>query len=357
MIILHLNTESGFRGGERQVLLLAQGLARRGHRQLVACLEGGELQARLAQEGIATAGFRKSRLMGIHSPMLRAWVRRVARDFGPEIVHAHTGNAHALAAGAIRGRLPLVVTRRVDFEVGARYRLPGQHYIAISNGVREVLERAGVARDRIDVVYSGIDTARVTGGDGATLRKAWLGDDAGPLVGFVGALVDHKAPWILAQAAAMVRARFPGARIVLVGDGEERARIESIRALHPHAIVLAGWRDDVADCYAAFDLFAMPSKLEGLCTSLVDALAARVPCVASAVGGIPDVVVDGETGVLVPPENPHALTDALASLWQDAPRRARFADAGQRRVAEHFTADAMVEGTERVYRKVLGLEK
>lgn len=358
MRILHVHTEKGFRGGERQVELLVRGLAARGHAVRVACREDGELYERLAGDGLAV-GYRKPRLLGVRSPWLASWLRAVAADFRADLAHAHTGNAHTWAVRALLGHMPLVTTRRVDFAIGGnrwsrrKYTAVGQHFIAISGGVRDVLLAGGVPRERIDVVFSGIDPSRVTGGDGSAIRARLLAGGGGPLIGFVGALVDHKAPWVLAEAAGLVRREVPGARVVFVGEGEARPRIEAAAAPHREAVVLEGWRDNVADYYAAFDLFVMPSKLEGLCTALVDALAAGVPAIASDAGGIPDVVVAGETGELVPPEDAVALGRAIVDLWRDPERRARHATAGRERVARLFTAEAMVRGNEAVYTKIL----
>lgn len=352
--ILHINSESGYRGGERQLHLLARGLRERGHEQLIVCRSASELESALRADGLATATYAKPLLLGARSPFLRNRLREIATDFSPDVVHAHTGNAHTMAVGAFLGDHPIVTTRRVDFAVaGKKYTAEGQRFIAISNGVRDVLVQGGVDPSRIDVVYSGIDTTRVRGGQGGALRSEWLHGDAGPLIGFVGALVDHKAPWILAEAAPLIRAQLPGARVVFVGDGEERPRLESLRAKHPDAVILAGHRQDIADCYATFDLFVMPSKLEGLCTSLIDALAAGVPSIASRAGGIPDVVEDNVTGVLVPPLDREQLAAAVVALWGDEARRRKFAENGARRVEERFTARAMVEGTESVYTRVV----
>lgn len=359
MRILHLNTETGFRGGERQVLLLARKLKERGHEQLVVGRENGKLIPAIEELGIDTAGYTRPGLLGIRSPALVRRMRHLASEFNADIVHAHTGNAHTLAHAAFDGRLPVVVTRRVDFPVKAnrfsrsKYLDEGIHFIAISNGVKEVLRAGGVPDAHIDVVHSGVDVARVTGGDGSRLRESWLGNGEGPLIGFIGALVDHKAPWILAEASSQVLETFPKARFVFIGDGEERDRILESAGSARANLVMAGWRDDIADCYAALDMFVMPSKLEGLCTSLIDALAAGVPAIASRTGGIPDVIEDGECGDLVEPLNAGALAEAITSVWKDQERRARYIQSGQARVQRLFTAAAMAEGNERVYQRIL----
>jgi glycosyltransferase involved in cell wall biosynthesis len=359
MRLLHIDTETGFRGGERQVQLLVHGLRKRGVENLIAGPAGGELSTKLREEGFSVFEYTKPGMLGVRSPFLIQQIRNATDRFRADIVHAHTGNAHTIATSAFLGSLPVVTTRRVDFAIKQnyfsrkKYTAPGQHFIAISNGVRDVLLSGGVAAETISLVHSGVEFHRVRDGNGRKLRGEWLEEDFGPLIGFVGALVDHKAPWILAQAAPMIRRELPGARVVFIGEGECRPSIEAIRNEHPEAIILAGWRSDIADCYAALDIFVMPSKLEGLCTSLVDALAVGVPSVASRAGGIPDVVVDGETGVLVPPEDATALAQAVVELWRDEARRKRFSDAGRRHAEAHFSADAMVEGTLSVYRKIL----
>ncbi|MBI1292564.1 glycosyltransferase [bacterium] len=356
--ILHVDSEMGYRGGQRQVQLLIEGLLARGHDCALVCPEGSALHKLAGERGWTVYPYRRP-ILGVRNPLLHAAVRGFARTWRPDLVHAHSGNGHSLAVSAFIGKLPVISTRRVDFAVGGnwfsrrKYTRPGQRFIAISSAVRDILIAGGVAPANIDLVYSGIDTTRVAGGDGTTLRSEWLGGTEGPLIGFIGALVDHKAPWILAEAMPTVRRSIPGARLVFVGEGSERPRIETIAAASDAGVLLAGWRDDVADCYAAFDLFVMPSKLEGLCTSLVDALAADVPCIASRAGGIPDVIADGESGDLVPPLDPEALARAIVALWNDPERRARYQQAGVERVRRLFTADAMVEGTLRAYRNLL----
>ncbi|CAN5351765.1 glycosyltransferase [soil metagenome] len=359
MIVLHIDTELGFRGGQRQVQLLMRGLNARGHEQLLVAPTESKLRAAMEAEGFATRGYDKPKLLGMRSPVLSSWLRGVVDPFHPDIVHAHSGNAHTLALSARGGRSwKLLTTRRVDFAIKKnwfsrrKYAAPNQRYIAISTGVGDVLIAGGVKPDLIDIVHSGVEVERVIGGDREKLRGEWLRGGEGPLIGFVGALVDHKAPWILAEAAPLIREQLPNAHVVFVGDGEERARISHIAAQHPGAITLAGWRDDIADCYAAFDLFTMPSKLEGLCTSLIDALAAGVPSIASSVGGIPDVIVDGETGVLIPAENPRALADAITALWRDPFHREKYIENGRAHVKKGFNAEAMVLGTESVYTSI-----
>jgi glycosyltransferase involved in cell wall biosynthesis len=360
MRVLHIDTEKGFRGGERQVLLLMEGLRARGVEQALLARRGEEL-GRLARDaGHEVHPFAMASVQGLRA---RHFVGRLIDTHGYTLLHAHTGNAHTLAWAAGRGRVPVVVTRRVDFAVKSnplsrrKYLSPAVHFIAISTGVADVLRAGGVAPERIAIVPSGVDAKRWRGATGrARVRQEWGVTGTGPVIGMVGSYVDHKDPLNLVEAAALLlrESDMGEARVVLVGEGELRRDLE--RAIAGHGlggrVLLTGWREDVGDCLAGFDLFVMPSKLEGLCTSLLDALAVGLPCVGTRTGGIPDVLVDGVTGVLVPPQDPEALAGALGRVWRDGELRGRLAAAGPGWVEERFSVEAMVEGTLGVYRRV-----
>jgi len=359
MKVLHIDTEQGFRGGEQQVLWLMRGLRDRGVEQVAAVRAGSELATRLKAHDLAIHEMRRHQAW---DPRALIALRRLARAEGFALVHAHTGNGHTLAWRAFEGRLPIVVTRRVDFAIRKnlfsrrKYAEEGTTFVAISSAVRDVLAAGGVDPARIVLVPSGIEPERFHRAEGREkLRRAWRVDEPGPLIGTVGAWVDHKDPLNLIEATPSILRELPTARVVFVGDGELREAMEDrARALGlADRIVFAGWRDDVGACLAAFDLFALPSKLEGLCTSLLDAQAVGVPCVACRAGGIPDIVEHGENGLLVPPRRPEALAEALVRLWGNDTLRTQFAARGPEVVRERFTVDAMVEGTENVYKRAL----
>lgn len=155
-------------------------------------------------------------------------------------------------------------------------------------------------------------------------------------------MVAHNGQQHLVDAAALVVREVPDARFVIVGDGELRPSLERrIRdnQLERH-VFLAGFRADALELTKSFDLFAMSSVSEGMCTALVDAMAASKPAVATAAGGIPEVLVDGETWFLVPPRDPRTMAEKLVLLLNDA---------ALRRARERFTVERMVEGTAAVY--------
>ncbi len=364
--ILHVNTERTWRGGEQQNLWLATGLRDRGEESEVVARPGSALAERARAAGLP-----------VHEIPLRgewdlASVLSLRRLYGrrrPDIVHMHTSHAHTLGCLARIGRpLPrTVVSRRVDFSIYRnalrlsrwKYLWLGDRYVAISGAVRDVLVRDGIPADRIEVVPSGVDADRIERAERRDLR-AELGLPPGtPLVGDVAAFGWHKAQEVLVDAVPSLLRRVPDAHVVLVGDGECRPAVEErARALGllGTRVRFLGFRDDVPEVLQSLDVFVMCSVMEGLCTSALDAQAAGVPVVASAVGGLVEAVADGETGLLVPPRDPEALADGVARLLLDRERAGRLGAAGRRRVREAFSVEAMVEGTRAVYGRVLAGE-
>jgi glycosyltransferase involved in cell wall biosynthesis len=177
-----------------------------------------------------------------------------------------------------------------------------------------------------------------------------------PVVGNVAALVPHKGQRHLVEAAHLVVQEVPDARFVILGEGELRDHLErQVKDYHLEKHVkLPGFRIDVLGCMKEFDLFVMSSVTEGLGTSLLDAMAASRAIVATNAGGIPEIVTDETTGVLVPPRDHHAMARQIVRLLKDAELRRRFGEAGFARVRERFTVERMVEQTAGVYARVAG---
>jgi glycosyltransferase involved in cell wall biosynthesis len=214
----------------------------------------------------------------------------------------------------------------------------------------------GVAGSRTVTVHEGIDVDRVVASPVVNVHEAfWLPHDA-PIVGNVAALVPHKGQRYLIEAARAVVQEIPDARFVILGEGELRDQLEhqvKSHRLEKH-VLLPGFRTDVLGCIKGFDVFAMSSVTEGLGTSLLDAMACARPIVATRAGGIPEIVDDGVTGLLVPPRDHAAMAAAIVRLLKDAALRRRLGDAGFARVRERFTSDRMIAATAAVYARVAG---
>ncbi len=369
--VLHLNTAKTWRGGERQVLFLAQGLRDVGPeiQQLVVGRPDSELQARCEEAGLP---FRAVRMGGEWDLLAARRIRNIAREFGANLVHAHTSRAHGLGLMAVRGlpKTKLIVSRRVDFPAGtnflSRRKYLSPHvamYIAISENVKRILMLDGIPEERIRIAYSGIDLERFEKKHDATAigrLRAELGlADETIVFGNVAMLVGHKDQKTLVAATAELARRkdqLPAFHVLIAGEGKLRESLEvqadAAGLLEGGFLTFTGYRNDVDDLYGLFDVFVMSSNEEGLGTAVLDAMGYGLPVAATAAGGIPEMIVDGEGGLLSPAEDPGALAENMARLLTDAGLRAKFGNLNRERVKK-FSKEATVRDTMAVYREVL----
>jgi len=292
--VLHVDTGRQMRGGQFQALFLIEELRRRGWECVLAAPAGSPLARRAAEAGVEVRPLSLQRL------------RRWGREF--DIVHAHTGRAHTLAA--LTSANPLVVSRRVAFAVRSgplsrwKYRRAAC-YIAISRHVAEKLEAAGVPQEKIRVVYDGVPL----------LEPSW------------------------------------GSELLAVDSGDPRKG----KALAEEAARLAGvpvrFVSDLAREIRRAACFLYLSESEGLGSGALMAMSAGVPVVASRVGGLPEIVEDGVTGLLVENRAPEVAA-AIHLLMGDAERRERMGAEARRRVEERFTVEKMADGTAAVYEEL-----
>jgi glycosyltransferase involved in cell wall biosynthesis len=354
--ILHLDTGREWRGGQAQVLLLLQGLRARGHQSRLLA-PAAPLLDRARAAGFAVAPWRPR---AEWDPLATLSARRAIREMGAEIVHGHSAHAHppGAAAGWLAG-VPVVVSRRVDFTVGRhplsalKYRMPVDRYLCISRGVIEAMVASGVPRERLAWVPSGVPLPSQNGEgrrEGADLRSLIGAARDATVIGTVAALAPHKNHADLARAAAILLAERGDVHFAWIGEGECRPALErEIAELRlGERVHLLGFREDARALLAQFTVFALASYLEGLCTSLLDAEALGVPVVATAVGGIPDVVEHGRTGLLAPARDPAALAAAILETLRD-PEGARRRAEEARLSVRAFSADTMVERTLQEY--------
>jgi glycosyltransferase involved in cell wall biosynthesis len=227
-------------------------------------------------------------------------------------------------------------------------------FIANSLAVRDRLAAEGIPRSKTTIVSEGVDVERIQRLPAASVHAAFYLPTHAPIVGNVAALVPHKGHHHLIDAAALVVRDVPDVRFVIVGDGELRGALETHikhRHLERH-VFLAGFRVDAVELTKGFDIFAVSSVTEGQCGALIDAMAAAKPAVATTAGAIAEVVVDGETGFLVPPRDDGAMAAKLATLLKDEALRARMGDAALRRARDCFTVERMVERVAAVYEEL-----
>jgi len=360
MFSLHIDTARTWRGGQNQVLLTVLGMRAVGHRAMLVAHAAGELRQRAA-EGLELIPLAPKTEMDLGA----AWrLSRLVKQLRPDVVHAHDPHGVAMAALALSmstepAKPPLVAARRVDFHIKGnalsrwKYRQV-DCFICASDAIRQMVIGDGIPAARAVTIHEGIDLGRVAAAPAANLHAdLWLPHQA-PIVGNVAALVPHKGHRHLIEAAAIVTRKIPDARFVIAGEGELRAVLE--RQIKDHRlekhVFLAGFRPDILSVHKAFDIFVMSSVTEGLGTSLLDAMACGKPIVATRAGGMPEVVIDGQTGLLVPPRDHEAMADAIVILLRDDALRRRLGAAGDVRVRERFSVDRMVQDTLAVYQRV-----
>jgi glycosyltransferase involved in cell wall biosynthesis len=357
---LHIDTARTWRGGQNQVLVTVLGLRSLGYRTMLVAHPDGELRQR-AKEGLDLIPLAPRTEMDLSA----AWrLSRLLKQLKPDIVHAHDAHGVAMAGLGLSmstqlSKPPLIASRRVDFHIrGGRmsrwkYRQV-DCFICASDAIRRMLVADGVPEARAVTVHEGIDLGRVDAAPPANLHEDLFLPHGAPLVGNVAALVPHKGQRHLIEAAALVVRQVPDARFVIAGEGELRPALE--RAIRDHRlekhVLLAGFRPDVLSMHKAFDIFVMSSVTEGLGTSLLDAMAGGKPVVATSTGGIPEVVLDGVTGLLVAPRDHQAMAAAIVRLLKNPTLRQRMGEAGAARAREKFSADRMLEQTVRVYQRV-----
>lgn len=360
MFSLHIDTAQTWRGGQSQVRYTVLGLRALGHRAALVADPAGELLQRMS-EGLdliplATRG---------EIDLAAAWrLSRVLKQLRPDVIHAHDPGGVAMAATALsiaapRPRPALFASRRIEFPVGRNSFSAWKYsqvddFLAISRAVRERLIADRIPASKIDVVHEGVDVARIVALPHGNLHAALFLPTHSPVVGAIGALVAQKAHHTLVDAAALVVKQVSDVRFVILGEGELRPQLEKqIKHLHlERHVFLAGFRADVLELLKDIDVFALSSTHEGMCTSLVDAMAAEKAAVATAVGGVPEVLADGETGFLVPSRDVEALAARIVQLLKDPALRGRMGRAALARARRLFTVERMVEETAAAYERV-----
>ena len=367
--VVHVDTGKEMRGGQHQILLLADGLRQRGHEQLIVCPDGSPLEERARGSGFRVFA------MPTHDPGHAYGTLQLRQQLNAErceILHAHDGRSQTIAylatAGSPAGR---VATRRVTFLPSGlasrlavhrlKYDLTCDAIIAISQFVRRLLVRAGVPEAKMDVIPDGIVApAELPGPDVRSRARAqWGFGEQEFVVGHVGAFTPEKGQETAIAAMILLAEKLPNARLVLAGAVPAPAP-RYHRALLERAgdrVRLPGYVANLSEFFAGLDLYVMPSLAEGLGSSALLAMAHGLAVAASRVGGLPEVVEEGSTGWLVAPEpggavSPAALAGAIAGAASDRQRLREFG-ANARERARQFSSDIMVARTEALYKRLL----
>ncbi|UCC67890.1 MAG: glycosyltransferase family 4 protein [Armatimonadota bacterium] len=352
--IVQYITPSHIGGAEVHVSALSERLRARGHQVTVVCPKGRALVAELAARGLR---LRTPRTMGKLDPVTLARLVRWLRQDRTQVIHTHLSTASLLGSFAARMRgIPALATVH---GLNTRTCFNWAHaIIAVSNAVKQHLVAQGMAPDRITIVHNGVDLRSMSRADeSASVKETWRIPAGAPVLITVGRLTPKKGHRDLMQALASLARdpRWSNLRLLIVGAGALLPALERDAEWLGLAerVVFAGFQRDVLPFLQAADIFVLPSIQEGLSLSALEAMALGKPVVACRVGGTPEVVVDGETGVLVSPSQPDELGDALARLLEEPDRARAMGEAGRRRVRAAFDFEQMVSKIEDIYRRVI----
>ncbi|MBS0507775.1 MAG: TIGR03088 family PEP-CTERM/XrtA system glycosyltransferase [Proteobacteria bacterium] len=367
--VVHVVHSFGVGGLENVIVQLINRLPPARFEHVVLALTTvSDFHQRVAQAGVRFIALNKP---PGHAVPLYPRVYRLLRELKPDVLHTCNLAALELVPLAWLARVPLRVHAEHGWDVhdphGGNpryqrlrrlYRPFVSHYVVVSPDLNDYLGRAvGVPADKRSLIANGVDTDTFAPVHGVVQAVSGCPFEPGKhwLVGTVGRLQTVKNQPLLARAFVRALQSQPvmraTARLVIVGEGPLRAEIERVLAEAGMTDLawLPGARDDVADVLRSLDLFVLPSQTEGTSCTLQEAMASGLPVVATAVGGTPDLVQEGVTGHLVPPDDEQALSDAMVRAFGTPDNSARQGEAGREHAIRRFTVSAMVRQYQQLF--------
>lgn len=359
MKVLHIEAGRHLYGGPQQVLYLLEGLAERGIENILACPLGSAI-ARKAQPWAQVV---ELPMGGELDLMLLRRLYRLMMATRPDLVHVHSRRGVDVFGGlaARRAHIPAVLSRRVDnpeprWLARWKYGLYAK-VIAISEGIRQVLLQEGIPPEHVVTVRSAVDASPYLHAcERDAFREAFGLPEHALVLGVIAQLIPRKGHRHLLAILPEIVQRRPEVRVLFFGQGAHRPQLEQqVQKLDlARHVLFTGFCDDLARWLPCLDIIVHPADMEGLGVSLLQGAAAGAPIIATAVGGIPEAVRDGENGLLVPPAEPAALAAALLRLLDDATLRTTLGARGRALVQQEFSVDVMVQGNLALYQRVLG---
>lgn len=357
MNILFVDLETEWRGGQNQALLLLKGLQARGHSAELIAVRGSALSERAAASGIAVNDVAR----GMSRVSAAIKILALTRNRSFDALHSNEPRAvTAVWLARVHRRIPFLIARRVGYRLGksrmalSRYRA-ATRIVAISNWVAAQLVASGAPKDKLVVIYEGIEIPSPPSSESRiAARKRWNIPDTTALLGSVGVLLPDKGHELLIRALTQLRSGFSDRRLLLAGDGPCRNDLERLaKELGvDDRVIFAGFVKDIAAVYPALDVFLFPSFFEGLGTSLLSAMSYGIPSVAFSCCAFGEIIEDGKSGFLVPQGNVEAIVKAVTSLLRDRQLSQRVGEAGRARIIEKFSSEQMVDETIKLYGEV-----
>jgi glycosyltransferase involved in cell wall biosynthesis len=358
--VVHLEAGTHLYGGALQALLLVEGLEKEGIQNTLVVPKGSQVEGEATQRGLPVRSLPMAGEADLAFPFR---FKKLLKEEKPDLVHLHSRRgADILGALTTKlARIPTVLSRRVDnpeagWSLAAKYRLYDK-VITISGAIQDVLTSQGVPSEKVRCVHSALDpTPYLEPCDPRLLQQEFEFGAGDRVVGMAAQFIRRKGHATLLEAIPAVLSLHPNTRFLMFGQGPLRSEIEAeARAAGlGDSVTFAGFRSDLHRFLPCLDLLVHPATREGLGIILLQAASSGLPIVASRAGGIPEAVVDGETGLLVMPGNAVELGEAIAGLLSDPKKAEQMGLAGRARVRQEFSTLRMVAGNLSVYREVLG---
>lgn len=367
MRILHVISSGGMYGAEAVILNLCGALQATGeHQGLLAVFENSIGTNLSLHEAALRADF-ESHLVpcrGQFDPSVGTRIRSLVKQTNADVIHAHGYKADIYTWLAMRRmNVALVSTCHTWYDNDVAVRIYGaldrwvlrsfDLVVAVSEQVRLRLLKAGVRDTAIRMIRNGVDVRPFAAA--AHARSARNGQNDGLRVGLVGRLAIEKGVDVFIQAAAKVQKELPDIKFVVAGDGPDHDQLQQlIDQLGVHeSVSLLGRTENMIDFYGSLDLLVSASRQEGLPVALLEGMASAAPLIATPVGAVPELVHDGQTGLMVAPGDPDALAGAIVRMLRNPELRLQLGTAGQQWIATEFSATGMAEKYLEVYREAL----
>jgi glycosyltransferase involved in cell wall biosynthesis len=366
--VLHLISSSGFQGAENVVLEVTKENLAANHWMKIGIFENQKNPNLELAKVASTLGLKvqifpcRWRFDPKTILLIRAFIYREQIS----ILHSHGYKGNFYALMATRGKIPWVVTNhnwtRTTFNLKVYALLDlllirfAKKVVTVSDEIASKLHKCGVSPQKIIVIDNGIDLQRFSNQKRNNLLKEYFGiKGKSKVIGTIARLTKEKGHIYLIEAAKNILSVFPDTIFLIVGDGNERDRLEKqvMKLGLKDKVIFTGKRKDIIDILSIIDIFVLPSITEGLPIALLEALASRLPVVATNVGAVSKVIIDRETGLLTESRSPELLSNAILELLSNWERAEQFGYQGYRKVEKEFSAKAMAEQYFDFYRKIL----
>ena len=370
--VLQLITELDVGGAERALLSLVKKLSSGKYDVMVAYLKGeGRLAGDFRNAGIKVFDLKMKNRMAL--PAVIRLYRLLKRE-KVRVLHTHLIQADicGFLAGKMAGVPVIISTKHNPDEFRKRRSIPvwldgifanrSDRIIAVSNAVRDFLIKwERISEDKFTVIHNGIDMEdfnfrEFTSATDITAKKEELGiDSSSQVVGTVGRLDEQKGHKFFLEAIPEILKKVHGVKFLIVGDGPLQNKLEKLseKLKISENVIFTGIRRDIPEILAIMDVFVLPSIFEGFGIVLLEAMAMKKAIVASRIGGIPEIVDDGLTGILIEPANPSEIANSIITLLKNPEKAKQMGDAGSKKVEKIFTADVMAKQIEDVYDSAL----